>query len=47
MKHPEHKTSKNQYAGRADKKLSGNAKQELKDELKRFNERLKKLMSKN
>ena len=44
MKHPEHKTAKNQYSGRTNTKLGVSAKQELQDELKRFNERVKNLM---
>ena len=44
MKHPGHKTAKNQYSGRTNTKLGTGAKQELQDELKRFNERLKNLM---
>ena len=44
MKHPEHKAAKNQYAGRTNIKLGTSAKQELQDELKRFNERVKNLM---
>jgi hypothetical protein len=44
MKHPEHKASKNQYSGRTNTKLGVSAKQELQDELKRFNERVKNLM---
>ena len=44
MKHPGHNTAKNQYSGRTNTKLGVSAKQELKDELKRFNEHVKNLM---
>jgi hypothetical protein len=43
MKHPSYKKASNQYANRANKKLSKESKQELADELKRFSERLKSL----
>ena len=44
MKHPEHKEAKNQYSGRTNTKLGTSAKQELQNELKRFNEHVKNLM---
>ena len=44
MKHPGYKTAKNQYSGRTNTKLNVSAKQELQDELRRFNEHVKNLM---
>lgn len=45
MKHPGYSKVKNQYAQRTDTKLSSSGKKELKEEMKRFNERLKKITS--
>tara|TARA_B110000902_G_C13878164_1_gene425603 strand:- start:407 stop:544 length:138 start_codon:yes stop_codon:yes gene_type:complete len=45
MKHPGYSKAKNQYAQRTDSKLSSSGKKALKEELKAFNERLKKLVN--
>jgi len=44
MKHPGHKTAKNEYSGRSNTKLNKSGKELLQDELKRFNEHVKNLM---
>mgnify|MGYP000203051350 FL=1 len=44
MKHPSYSKANNQYAQRTDTKLSSSGKKSLKEEMKRFNERLKKLV---
>jgi len=44
MKHPSYSKAKNQYAQRATTKLTPSSKLALKEEMKRFNERLKKLV---
>ena len=44
MKHPSYKKASNQYANRANKKLSKQSKEAHIEEMKRFNERLKKLV---
>ena len=45
MKHPGYSKAKNQYAQRVDTKLSPTGKKALKEEMKRFNERLKEITS--
>tara|TARA_B110000908_G_C9933418_1_gene305020 strand:+ start:71 stop:208 length:138 start_codon:yes stop_codon:yes gene_type:complete len=45
MKHPGYSKAKNQYAQRTDSKISSSGKKALKEELKAFNERLKKLVN--
>ena len=44
MKHPQHKTAKNQYVGRTKSKLDLKAKLKLKKELKEFNKFVKNLI---
>lgn len=44
MKHPGHSTAKNEYAGRKNTKLTKSAKQELNEELREFNVRVKLLL---
>jgi hypothetical protein len=44
MKHPQHKTSKNEYVGRTNTKLGLKAKIEFKEELRKFNKRVKNLL---
>ena len=44
MKHPGHSTAKNEYAGRKNTKLTKSAKQELNEELREFNARVKLLL---
>jgi len=43
MKHPSYKKASNQYANRANNKLSKESKEALAEEMKRFNDRLKNL----
>jgi len=45
MTHPEHKSSRNQYLGRTNTRLGLKGKMELKEELNRFNERVRKLLN--
>jgi|TARA_R110002153_G_scaffold112543_2_gene254665 hypothetical protein len=45
MKHPGYSKAKNEYAQRSDTKLSSSGKRALKEELKAFNERLRKLFN--
>ena len=44
MKHPGYSKAKNQYAQRTGSTLSSSGKKALKEEMKRFNERLKTLV---
>jgi|GEM_PF-5459273 len=44
MKHPGYSKAKNEYAQRTETSLSSSGKKALKAELKRFNDRLKKLI---
>jgi hypothetical protein len=43
MKHPSYKKASNQYANRANKKLSKESKEAHKEEMRRFNKHLKDL----
>jgi len=45
MKHPGYSKAKNQYAQRAITRLTPSSKSAFKEEMKRFNERLKKITS--
>ena len=44
MKHPGHKSAKNQYVGRTNSKFGLEGKKALQAELKRFNEHVKSLL---
>jgi len=44
MKHPSHTSTQNEYSGRSSKKLNKSNKTLLGEEMKKFNERMKRIM---
>jgi len=47
MKHPSHKTAKNEYSGRTTTKISKSGKESLQDEMKRFHQHMLHIIEKN
>jgi len=47
MKHPSHKTAKNEYSGRTDTKLNKSGKEMLQDEMKRFNQHMLRIIERD